>query len=667
LLADNTERNLSPKQVEFCGTIHSAGRDLLALINQVLDLSKIESGKQEVVLEEVQLAEVAERARRVFTPMAADKGLEFLVEVDPALPETIVTDHQRIDQILTNLLGNALKFTQRGRVTLTMGRAPDAARLARTDLPAAQAIAIAVSDTGIGIPPEEQERVFAPFQQLDARTDRRYGGTGLGLAIARELALLLGGELQLESAPGRGSTFTLFLHAKLTATARPAAALPSRGAGGWDPPGGGGAARLPAGDTAGPQRPPSDDRADLAPHEPYLLVVEDDTVFAEQLVEIIHARRFKVLVASSGEEALRLAKQHRPQGIILDVKLPDIDGWTVMERLGTEADTRGIPVHFASSLDAPERGLAMGAVGYLTKPASREALIAAVETLAPQTIEGSRQILVVEDDTQSGESLVRRLEGEGLQARFVQTGSAALEALAHDRFSCIVLDLGLPDMDGLGFLELLHARKNLETPPVVVYTGRALTKDETRRIEDYAEAVVLKEGRSTERLLEEIRLFIQHLKGRLPRDRDRHGVRRDRTADVQLVSKKILVVDDDMRTVYALSALLRAKGADVLVAETGCAALAVLDEHLDVAGVLMDVMMPEMDGYEAMRRIRGDPRLQALPVIALTAKAMKGERERCLEAGASDYLAKPIDADQLMAMLHRWLNLERSHAPRPRG
>jgi CheY-like chemotaxis protein/HAMP domain-containing protein len=655
LLSENIEHNLTEKQVDFAKTIHSAGKDLLALINQVLDLAKIEAGKQEIFIEPVPLAQFPERAQRVFAPLAHDKGLELIIEVAPSLPENILTDRQRVDQILTNLLGNAIKFTAHGSVALRMSRPAASARFGRPDLIPERTVALVVSDTGIGIAPQEQERVFAPFQQIDARTDRRYGGTGLGLSIARELALLLGGELQLTSAPGKGSTFTLYLPEQGPGAQAPAEAaalvpLPS--------------VSPPNGDA--PLARVDDDRETLKPDEPHLLIIEDDPIFAAQLAEIIHARRFKVLIAAEGREGLRLAQAHRPQGIVLDVRLPDIDGWAVMERLGFEPETRRIPVHFVSSLDAPERGLAMGAVGYLAKPATREELVSVVETLAPQTIERARRILIVEDDTSRGETLVERLEGEGLQVRYVQSGGAALQALEHDKFSCIVLDLGLPDMDGLGFLERLRARGDMETPPVVVHTGRALTKDETRRLEEYAEAVVLKEGRSTERLLEEIRMFIQHVKARLPQGRT-FAPPRVPVADVHLDKRRILLVDDDMRTVYALSALLRAKGAEVLTADTGRVALEVLSQHPDIEGVLMDVMMPEMDGYEAMRRIRQDGRFERLPVIALTAKAMKGEREKCIEAGASDYLTKPIDAEQLLTMLQAWLTESQPDAARPGG
>jgi CheY-like chemotaxis protein/signal transduction histidine kinase/HAMP domain-containing protein len=655
LLSENPEQNLTDKQVEFARTIHAAGKDLLALINQVLDLAKIEAGKQEIFVEPVRLADLVERVRRVFGPLAADKGVALLAEVDPALPATIQTDRHKVDQILTNLLGNAIKFTEHGRVTLRIGVPHRDTRLGRPELTPARVMAVAVSDTGIGIAPHEQERVFAPFQQIDGRTDRRYGGTGLGLSIARELTQLLGGELQLESVPEQGSTFTCYL--PLESVIRESAAGPVVVAGPDMP-------EAPA------PRVVRDDRGKLKPHEPHLLIIEDDALFAEQLAEIIHGRHFKVVIASHGRDGLQLAKQHRPQGIILDVKLPDIDGWTVMEHLGFDAETRRIPVHFVSSLDSPERGLAMGAVGYLTKPATREDLIGVVETLAPQTIERSRRILVIEDDTARGESLVERLESEGMQARHVQSGGAALDTLTRDQFSCIVLDLGLPDMDGLGFLERLRARGDIEAPPVIVYTGRALTREETRRLEHYAEAVVLKEGRSTERLLDEVRMFVQQIKARQPARPDDRMTPPPRTAtlvasapDRRLAGKKLLLVDDDMRTVYAVSALLRARGAEVLVADTGRAALDMLGQHPDVEGVLMDIMMPEMDGYEAMRRIRQDVRLQSLPVIALTAKAMKGEREKCLDAGASDYLTKPIDADHLMTVLHTWLYPDGAPSP----
>jgi CheY-like chemotaxis protein/HAMP domain-containing protein len=640
LLAENEGRNLTPKQVEHCRTINSSGKDLLGLINQVLDLAKIEAGKQELAVEPVSLSELAAYAERVFRPLATDKGIELSVVLDPNLPREIVTDKQRLERILTNLLGNAVKFTSQGTVRLAIARPPPGVKLGRSDLDVGRSIAFSVSDTGIGIPPAAQERIFAPFEQVEARTDRRYGGTGLGLSIARESAQLLGGELELESEEGRGSTFTLYLPLDMRFPAARAQPVPSR---------------IPG----AVQSEASDDRDKLRPSEPRLLIIEDDPTFAEQLLDIIHARRFKAVVARTGEEGIALARETKPRGIILDVKLPDIDGWTVIERLRRDPATRTVPVHFISGVDAPERGLALGAVGYLTKPATRGELIEVVQSLMRAVSDEPRRILVVEDDLLAGESLLAMLHGANLEATHVPSASAALEALRAERFGCVVLDLGLPDMDGLGLLETLRSNGASEMPPVLVHTGRSLTREETRRIEAYAQAIVLKDGSSSQRLLDEIRLFVQRVHDELPRDAQPSRV--PRPPDVSLAGAKILLADDDMRTVYALSALLRGKGAHVLVAETGREALDTLAQNPDVSGVLMDVMMPEMDGYEAMRRLRKEKRFEKLPVLALTAKAMKGERERCLEAGASDYLSKPVEPERLIAAVSAWLKNGVSH------
>jgi CheY-like chemotaxis protein/signal transduction histidine kinase len=643
LLAENETGNLTAKQVEHSKTIHGAGQDLLALINQVLDLSKIEAGKQEYAIEPVALAQFAQHARRVFAPLAHEKKLRFVVEVASGMPDTIATDRQRVERILTNLLGNAIKFTDHGEVALRIGRPNPETRFRRADLVASETVAFAVSDSGIGIPLEAQARVFAPFEQVEARSDRRYAGTGLGLAIARESATLLGGELQLVSTPGQGSTFTCFLPEGLAGPAEKAAHKSARAS----------------------QRAPrvDDDRAAIGPQEAHVLVIEDDVALAEQLVDIIRARKLKVVVTGSGREGVQLAEQRKPLGIILDVKLPDIDGWEVMERLRRSAATRSIPVHFVSGVDAPERGLAMGAVGYLTKPASRAELAAAVRTLTPGSSDGSRRILVVEDSVTEGEAIVQVLRHEGLEARHAGSAGAALEALKNESYGCIVLDLGLPDMDGLGLLETLAERLDAVMPRVIVHTGRALTRKETRQLELYAEAVILKDGSSDERLLDELRLFVRHVTENLP-DAGQPKATDEPLSERSLQGTTILLAEDDMRTVYAISALLRGKGAEVLVADSGREALEILANHPDVNGVLMDIMMPEMDGYEAMRRLRQEARFSNLPVIALTAKAMKGERERCLEAGASDYLTKPVDSQRLLTTLQSWLRKHGSNGSR---
>jgi CheY-like chemotaxis protein/HAMP domain-containing protein len=634
LLAENASGNLTAKQVEYGKTIHSAGQDLLALINQVLDLSKIEAGKQDIEIDEVPLAEFADHARRVFSPLAGEKGLELEIEIAPGMPASMATDRLRVERILINLLGNAIKFTEKGRVLLRISRPAPDADLSGSALSPEGTIAFVVSDTGIGIAPEAQARVFAPFEQLEGRTDRRYAGTGLGLAIARESAELLGGDLQLYSVPGRGSVFTCHLPERQLRNAS--------------------ISSLPSPASAPSARSVADDRAALDAGDPHLLVIEDDAVVSEQLVEIIRARKFKVLVASTGKEGLELARRHRPQGILLDVKLPDIDGFEVMDLLHRDDRTRSIPVHFVTGVDSPGRGFALGAVGYLTKPARRGELVAAVRMLTREALTHAQRTLVVEDDSAEGGAIVEVLRNEGLAADHVRTAAAAIASLATNKYDCLIVDLGLPDMDGLELLEALRASPDGYAPRIVVHTGRALTKRETRQLEAYAETVILKDGDSQARLIDELRLFVRHVKDNLP---PAGTARRSEAppADVSLAGFTILLAEDDMRTIYALAALLRGKGADVLVAETGREALDMLAQHPTLHAVLMDIMMPEMDGYQAMKLLRQDARFARLPVIALTAKAMMGERERCLEAGASDYLTKPVDGHRLLSTLESWL------------
>jgi len=645
LLAENGDKNLTAKQIELARTIHSAGKDLLALINQVLDLAKVESGKQEVHVEEVQLGDLAARLERVFGPLARDKSLGFTVEVSADAPPRITTDRQRLEQILNNLLGNAIKFTARGHVALRIGRPPSGTRLGREDLRVGEAVAFRVSDTGVGIAVADQERIFAPFEQVDTAIDRRYGGTGLGLSIAREMTSLLGGELRLESALGQGSTFTCILPQELSE-----AATPPRTAGDLAP-------ALPALSPAWPAGAPAGRPPAASPtEEPFLLLIEDDSVFASAFGEIIEGQGLRYRRASDGRAGLALAKSLRPTGIILDVKLPDIDGWTVLRQLRDDPETAAIPVHFVSALEGSQHGLALGASGYLTKPATRRQLIQVVESLAPPTVERRPRVLVVEDDALTGESLLQQLVGENLDVRRVVNAEEALRAVRAERFGCVVLDLSLPDMDGLELLRRLREACGSQMPSVVVYTARALSRGEVKALESYTEAIVLKDGSSSQRLLDEIRLFVRRLKEGLGSRRSGalvpgSGTATATAATIRLEHRKVLVVDDDMRTVYALSATLRAKGAEVLVADTGQAALDILAARPDVEIVLMDIMMPEMDGYEAMRRIRKVERFRDLPIVALTAKAMKGDDEKCREAGATDYLPKPVDIDRLMIML----------------
>jgi signal transduction histidine kinase/CheY-like chemotaxis protein len=620
LLAENDSKNLTPKQVEHAQTIYGAGNDLLSLINQVLDLAKVEAGKQEVHLADVSLRGLADRCERVFGPLARKKGLSFVVTVEDGLPATIETDDQRANQIVNNLAGNAIKFTDRGEVTVRIGRPGPGARPTRRDLVPERTLALSVTDTGPGIAPEHQERIFAPFEQVDGAADRRHGGSGLGLSIARELATLLGGELQIRSAQGKGSTFTLLLPERR----RAAAAEPAQA---------------------------------TAPDEDYILVIEDDRTLSDVLGAVIRDKGLAYVGATDGTSGLRIARQRRPRGIVLDVRLPDVDGWTVMDRLRDDPALSNVPVHFLSAVDDRGRGLAMGAVGYATKPATRRDLVAIVEALVERRPRqpAPRRVLVVEPDATRGAALLEHLTREGLSGERVENGGAALAAVEADpaAFGCVVLDVALPDMTAIELVDRIARGSNGHAPEtrptLVVYTAREVGKADAKELEARGVTVVLEGQSSHERLLAEIGLFVRRVQeGLAPRREAPAPV----GAGVRLEGAKVLLADDDMRTVYALSATLRAKGVTVLVADTGAAALATLEAHPEVDAVLMDIMMPEMDGYEATRRIRAQARFGALPIIALTAKAMKGDRERCLEAGASDYLPKPIDADRLLRMLH---------------
>jgi signal transduction histidine kinase/CheY-like chemotaxis protein len=628
LLADNTEGGLSSRQVEYAKTIHSAGQDLLALINHVLDLAKVESGKHVIRVEPVLLLDVADRVRRVFGPLAKEKGLGLSVTLGEGLPQSILTDGQRLAQILNNLVGNAIKFTDSGSVKLEIQCPDPGLRFSRGDLQHARAVAFAVTDTGVGIAVEHQERVFAPFEQVDGGSNRRHGGTGLGLSIAREFAALLGGELQLDSRAGAGSTFALYLP-YAAAAASPEVASPMA------PP------REPA-----PVVVAGQDRRGLG----HLLVIEDDPVFSHVMADVIREQGLAYLIATDGKSGLQLARERRPSGIILDVKLPDTDGWEVMEALRADPVTATIPVHVVSALAMRERALAMGACGYLRKPTSKDELVRVVESLASKRQGAASRILLVEDATTRAESLIQQLTADDLDVRCVGSAGEALGLLGRESFACMVLDLALPDLGDLELLAQLQEGGAKEMPPVVIYANRALSKAEAQRLETYAEAVVLNHDLSAERLLQEVRLFVRRLQAGLHAGLAAPSAQPP-FADVRLEKKKILVVDDDMRTVYALSAMLRSKGAEVLVGDTGAVALAALAEHPDVDVVLMDIMMPEMDGYEAMEAIREQSRFARLPIIALTANAMKGDEARCFEAGATAYLAKPVDMDALFEKL----------------
>jgi CheY-like chemotaxis protein/signal transduction histidine kinase/HAMP domain-containing protein len=648
-LGDNPDGNLTPKQVEFSRTIHGAGTDLLNLITDILDLSKIESGTVSVEAEEVFLASMLEAVGRPFRHEAENRQLTFEVEVDPHIARSVVTDSKRLQQILKNLLSNALKFTEIGGVRLSVsparnGWSEDHPILGKV----ASVVVFEVSDTGIGIPQEKQRIIFEAFQQADAGTSRKYGGTGLGLAISRELASLLGGEIQLHSAPGRGSTFTLYLPQTYVGPSTSSAAViegksPSSVL----------QAQLSVAEHSVERIP--DDRENLRPDDAILLIVEDDQHYARVLCDLSRDKGFKVLVASRGAEALALAQEYHPTAVSLDVFLPDMLGWTVLNHLKQDPETRHIPVQMLTLDEDRHHGLARGAFAFVTKPTTTEGLETALARIKAYSAPRRKRLLVVEDNPAEQLSIKVLLSYDDIDVTVASTGEEAIEAACEGTFDCVVLDLRLPDMSGFEVLERFRDIPSLGDLPVVVFTGKELSPEEDTRLHSLARSVVVKGVESPERLLDETALFLHRVIADLPPEKQRLLDRLHHSDDA-LIGKKVLVVDDDVRNIFALSSVIERRGMTVITAGTGREAITELESTPDVAIVLMDIMMPEMDGYETMQVMRQNPSFRRLPIIALTAKAMKGDREKCLEAGASEYLAKPVNTEQLLSALRMWLH-----------
>jgi CheY-like chemotaxis protein len=649
-LADNPEGNLSGKQVEFARTIHGAGTDLLNLISDILDLSKIESGTVSVDAEEVFYAGLLEMIARPFRHEAENKKLSFDVHTDPHLGRSLVTDSKRLQQVLKNLLSNALKFTEQGGVRLSVFNAESGWSDNHPLLSnAASVVAFEVSDTGIGIPHEKQKIIFEAFQQADAGTSRKYGGTGLGLAISRELAALLGGEIQLRSTPGKGSTFTLYLPQTYVGAASAAVNPEARDAVG--------VAVQTAVKTVveRPTEQIDDDRGSLQGGEPVLLIVEDDPHYARVLSDLARDKGFKVLVAMRGSEALALAREYHPTAVSLDVFLPDMLGWTVLNHLKQDPSTRHIPVQMLTMDEDRHHGLSRGAFSFVTKPTTTEGLDAALLKIKEYSKPRRKRLLIVEDNPAEQLSVQELLTYDDIDVTVASTGSEALQLMKDTPFDCAVLDLRLPDMTGFEVLEQVRDEAELSDLPVVVFTGKELSPEEDARLHTLARSVVVKDVESPERLLDETALFLHRVVSDLPAEKQRM-LDRLHQSDEALVGRRVLVVDDDVRNIFALSSVLERRGMNVLTASTGREAIATLESTPDVAIVLMDIMMPEMDGYETMQVIRQNAAFRRLPIIALTAKAMKGDREKCLEAGASEYLAKPVNTDQLLSALRMWLH-----------
>lgn len=628
-LMENRGGNLTGEQVEAAAVIQRSGMDLLNLINDILDLAKIEAGRMDLILEELPLQELADSIKARFTPQFRQKGVTLRVRLAEGGPESIATDQQRLGQILNNLLANALKFTEKGEVEITFAPA---------DTP--EAMVIRVRDSGIGIPADKLEGIFDSFRQAESGIARRYGGSGLGLAIARNLAKLLGGTIEVESTVGVGSTFTLRLPLCPPISQAPASAV------------------LPP--APGPARPFSpaaapaidDDRNGLTAEERSILIIEDDLVFAATLRDVCREAGFKALCAASGEEGLALARKLAPTAIILDLQLPGIHGWQVLKNLKADSGLRHIPVHIITCETACREAYTSGAVGFLTKPVSREELEQSLRNLEAVMARGIKKLLLVEDDLDLRCGLERLISHDDIAVTSVATGNEALAALAQNSFDCMVLDLGLPDLNGLELLRRLRGDEQTALLPVIIYTGRQLSREEERELRQSSEAIIVKGARSAERLVDETAIFLHRVVANMSKSQQQHIINlHDR--DFYLKDKMVLVVDDDMRNLFALAKVLEQRGLSVLKAEDGEKALALLAEGMAPDIILMDIMMPGLDGYQTMRAIR--ERGIKTPIIALTAKAMKEDRDKCLAAGADDYLAKPVDADRLISMMRVWL------------
>ncbi len=651
-LSDNPDHNLTPKQVEFARTIHGAGTDLLNLISDILDLSKIESGTVSVEAEEVFFASLLDMVARPFRHEAENRRLTFEMTSDPHLTRSLVTDSKRLQQVLKNLLSNAFKFTEHGGVRLLVSAVKGGWSDNHPILSnASSIIAFEVSDTGIGIPLDKQRIIFEAFQQADAGTSRKYGGTGLGLAISRELASLLGGEIQLRSTPGKGSTFTLYLPQKYVG---PSASVLAPSEKNTSAPVS--AFQLSAVSAAERSiETVRDDRDDLGTDTPVLLIVEDDPHYARVLIDLSHDKGLKVLRAATGAEALALAREFRPTAISLDIFLPDMLGWTVLNHLKQDSATRHIPVQMLTMDEDRQQGLARGAFSFVTKPTTTEGLEQALGRIKEYASPRLKRLLVVEDNPAEQLSVRELLSYDDVNISVVATGAEALETIRQESFDCVVLDLRLPDMSGIEVLEHLRDAPEMSDLPVVVFTGKELSPEEDAQLRTLARSVVVKGVESPERLLDETALFLHRVITDLPPEKQRM-LERLHNSDDALVGKKVLIVDDDVRNIFALSSVLERRGMNVLTAGTGREAIDTLETTPDLAIVLMDIMMPEMDGYETMQVIRQNVAFRRLPIIALTAKAMKGDREKCLEAGASEYLAKPVNTEQLLSALRMWLH-----------
>ncbi len=656
LLNENKNNNLSEKEREFARTINSSGNDLLNLINDILDLSKVESGKVEVNLERMYLKDLATFVETNFKPVIEEKGLELKLETAGDLPEYIETDAQRVEQVIKNLVSNAIKFTEKGSITFRMTRCTDSEKLHSLGMKAGDALALTVADTGIGIPKEKQNVIFEAFKQADGTTSRKYGGTGLGLSISKSFARLLGGAVGLESEEGKGTAFTLYLPWKFPSGEKPEEKTDRK------------EENNPV-ETEQEKRKPDvssvptapadvptvkDDRDNLSDGDKKILIIEDDQNFANVLKDLAHEHGYKAIIALDGEIGLYHADYYQPDAIILDLGLPGIDGVEVIDHLKANVKTRSIPVHVISASDFNIELLKKGAIGFLSKPVTKEQIDDVFDKISRINEKPLKRLLVVEDEEITRKSIEKLLQDEGVEIVSTGSGEEAVKLLKESKFDCMVLDLGLNDMSGFEVLEKIQNDENAQQVPVVIYTSRELTREEDELLKKYGSSIILKGAHSFERLLDETTLFLHQVESEFT------GVKKKMSEKMRgeniLKGKTILLVDDDMRNVFALSSVLESYDMKVIVGKNGKEAIEKLHQHADeIDLILMDIMMPEMNGYEAMERIRKEKRFEKLPIIALTAKAMKGDREKCLAAGANEYLSKPVEKEKLISMLRVWL------------
>lgn len=667
MLAENKENTLTEDQVRSAEIVVNSGNDLLILINDVLDLAKIEAGKMNLNIEPVDIQDVVNGIHQRFEHMASEKGLGLESRIDPESPATVNTDRNRLDQILRNLLSNAVKFTEKGNIVVQIGRPGSGTHSPAVTGPQ-HALAITVRDTGIGIPAEKQKIIFEAFQQLDSGTARKYTGTGLGLSISRELALLMGGNIFLDSRPGEGTAFTLVLPQKTPHVNDGRPGSPDKYTHEENEPDNlsyMGTTRpwWASTDThrnavPNPETPPAptigDDREELKRNDAAILIIEDDFGFAEHLVRLCRQKDLKVLFAPTGEQGIELANAHLPKGIFLDIRLPGKDGIAVLEVLKANPRTRHIPIHIISVEDESIEALQKGAIAFLTKPVSQEALEAALGRLESVFEREVKELLVVEDDDNLRQGVINLIGNTDVRTDGAATAQEAITAIKSKQYDCMILDLGLPDMNGLDMLRKLETEIQTPLPPVIVYTGRELTREQANDLRQYSETVIIKGVRSQERLFDEASLFLHRVVEKMP-EKNQRMITNLHDSDSMFRDRTVLIVDDDMRNVFALSKILKEKGMNILKAENGRKAIELIGQHENIDLVLMDMMMPVMDGYESMKRIRMNEQIGNVPIIALTAKAMKQDREYCIAAGANDYLSKPVDLDRLFSMMRVWM------------